>query len=276
MIDIQQPRAFAKVAYPEYRPRCYRDLERVLGASDATIEWIEVGSRNLKREHDAGGDARTDAIAAECGVRVNAFNWPSLGPRLARLQIVTVCQYIEWFLDSFRREFPRSVAPRHSEDDLLKYTLNAYCALPNQAAALECSIIEYYCSVRNHFLHSVESAPRKPDARLAEDLRARLASSRYATLGAPNSYAALAFDDFVLASRAVKNFSRILCTHAEPRRDELQVAIRSDLATIRRWRGRAQSPRLVESVATYIRRRFGFPTSAAGLAYDMLANGLLA
>ena len=53
-----------KTPLPEYRPRRLRGLYKLLGLSDATVEWIEVAVRHLREINDTQRIVRVGDLAA--------------------------------------------------------------------------------------------------------------------------------------------------------------------------------------------------------------------
>jgi len=272
----ERPGALEKVPYPEYQPRSYRELRIVLGESDSGMEWMEVGVRHLKAEHATGGKARMDELAEFYGVKVNAFDWNRVARQWAHLQIISVCQYLEWFLDEFRRELNRPFRQRRSKEDLLHYTLDVLKLSSSSVGVLEVAILDYYRIVRNHFLHDPDAEePKRLLARRAS-IRDAIPGSLYMNLEAPNDTEGTQFDDFVIFSRAVKNFSKRLCAQAPPTIQELKEYIKNDRKFVQKLRERQQSSRLAVILAGYIRQRFGFPSRVAEVSAILLKDGLLA
>ena len=202
--------ATKRVPNREYQPRSYRELRAVLGESDSGLEWMEVGLRHLKAEHATGGSARMDELAKLHGVKVNAFDWSYVATQWARLQIVSVCQYLEWFLDEFRHELDRPFRQRLSKEDALHYTLDVLMLSESSVGTLEVAVLDYCRIIRNRFLHDPDAEEPKRLAARRTSIRDEIPASLYMNLEAPNDAESAQFNDFVLYSRAVKNFSRRL------------------------------------------------------------------
>lgn len=274
MSNEQAPK---KVAYPDYRPRSYRELNIILGQADAGLEWLEVGLRHLRAEHEAGGDQRTDKLAEMYGVKVNAFNWQVIVQQWARLQLVSVCQYFEWFLDEFRREFPRSFRSKDSKKEgPIQYTLDILGVPAKEAGLLDIAILDYYRLVRNRFLHDVDAEEPKKLATRREAIRADIPDSQYQRLNAPNEIESMQFDDFILFTRALKNFSRKICAHAQLTTEEMLNFAKADDAFVRKLRAWQNSPRLDAILAGYLRQRFGFSPTTDATGATLRAHDLLA
>lgn len=197
--------------------------------------------------------------------------------RLASLHIVAVQQWVEWFLDEFKREHPRLTRDKNDGEDPLTFILSAFNITRNAVGQVECEILEYYRLVRNHLLHNPTAAQRKVHERQGAKIRTRLPSSRFAKLSAPNPIEALRFDDFVLFTWAAKHFARNLCRHSTPSVDDMFLALAGDASLLKSLRGVKQNAdRLEQKLAAYLRTRFALVTTAESFSRELLKKGLLA
>ena len=257
---------------PEYRPACFRNLNGVLGRSDATVEWVEVAVRHLKHEHDNGGPERASRLAAQYGVRVNPIDFEHVSTRWTCLQILSVYQCGEWFLDEFRREHPRQVRTRNSDEDLLSYTLAAFNIGKADVGTLEFEVLDYYRLVRNHLMHKPLEAQARSHMAQSDRIRGIVSGSTYQSLAAPNHLGLLSFDDFVLFSRALKHVARKLCTFAQPTDIELFESVYQDHGIIRMFRANKQNEeRVAAKIAAYLRTQYGLPNTAAKVSRTILS-----
>lgn len=267
-----------KTPLPEYRPQCLRSLYKLLGRSDATVEWIEVAVRHLSHINTAKGVERIDELAATYGVRVNNIDFEDLPSRWASLQVLSVYQQLEWFLDEFREEHPRDVRSRRSDEDLLSYTLVAYGVSKHDAGMLEFEILDYYRLARNHLMHAPSAPQSKTHVTQLSRISGRLKeNTAYRELSAPNTIDALNFDDFMLFSRALKNLARNLCAATCPTADELLARLKNNAPLRRLLNGTNQNEeRMQRSLASYLQRCYGFPSCANELSAAMLRQCPLA
>jgi hypothetical protein len=259
-----------------YRPRSYRELETYLGASDATVEWLEVAVRHLAREHSLGGASRLEQLATDLGVKVNAIPVERLAARTRSLELLAIAPYVEVFLAEFRREHPRVIRTRTSDEDLLSYTLDAFDISRHSVGEFEYEVVQYYRRARNHLMHRIKSAQQQEELTIAAELRARR-PERYVRLDAPNPLEQLLFDDFLLFTRALKSLGQALCNAAAPSTQELISAVAVNTRFVSSLRDRSQNPeRIRRRLASYLRTEYGYGTVADAIAADMIANGLLA
>jgi hypothetical protein len=259
----------------EYRPECYRQLLKYLGRSDASAEWIEVAVRHLRQEHAVGGETRALELAKTYSMHVRDLDLARLSARLGSLHILATYSNLEAFLDDFRSHHPRKVRSRTSSEDLVSYSLDAYGVSPSQAGTFECDVLEHYRRVRNACLHDPNSIENKRDTTFREKLAERSKTTRYARLAAPNGPTDLNFDDFALLTRSLKHFSRAFCQAAAPSDDELLELVRASPFP-KRLRGLGSDRQVIERLATFLRSKFGLPTTASLVADRLVKNGLLA
>ena len=273
---MQQTRA-RRVPLPDYRPAAFHTLWRLLGEADAGLEWGEVAIRELIASHSSGGAEASNLIAQRHGIRVNDLSVDCLRSQWARLQVTSVAQYLELFLDEFRIGFPRKVRERKNKEDLVSYTLNVFDVSKSEVGDLQCDLLDYYRKIRNSFLHDPAAVDRKTLVRQAQGLKVRVQDSQvYALLQAPNPPAEVCFDDFVLFSRALKDFAKGLCSYAVPNDDELMVVIRDDSTLIGKLRRISCERRRLQLLVNYVHQHFGFVKTAESKSEAMLESDLLA
>lgn len=260
-----------KTPLPEYRPQCLRGLYRLLGLSDATVEWIEVAVRHLSHINTHEGVERVSDLAASYGVRVNNIDFVDLPSRWASLQVLSVYQKLEWFLVEFREEHPRDVRGRKSDEDLLTYTLDAFDVSKHAVGVLEFEILDYYRLARNHLMHAPSAPQSKTHVTQHFRVERLKENTTYGRLSAPNTIDALNFDDFILFSRALKNLARNLCAATCPTADELVARLKKDPTLCRILnRTKQNQERMQKSLASYLQRCYGFPSCANELSAAML------
>ena len=267
-----------QVPLPEYRPASFHALWKLLGESDSSLEWLEVAVRELLRQHRDDGTPAATALAQRHAVKVNDLNVDALKSHWARLQITTVAQYLELFLDNYRVEIPRQVRSRSNKEDLVTYTLDVFKAKKASVGELQCGLVDYYRKVRNHLVHDPAAEDPKMLTRQAEELRKVIetTSTPYRSLVAPNPPAAVSFDDFVLFSRALKDFSKGLCSSVFLTDEELRAKILANCSLLSSLRKQNASERQRKILANYVRQHFGFRLRAEAIAEGFLHEGLLA
>lgn len=268
----------SQVALPEYRPESFRSLWRQLGENDAGLEWIEVAIRELLRQQRDGGVVATSALASTHGVRVNDLEEKSLRSQWAKLQIGAVARYLEVFLDDFRAELPREVRQRNNKEDLVTYMLDVYKVKKSEVGELQFDLLNYYRRIRNRFIHDPTAEESKKLVREAESLRAAIASgdSPYKRLSAPNAPEYVCFDDFILFTRALKDFAKGLCSGVQVSDAEIKSRLMENRALRSALRKQNNPQRRTNLLANYIRKHFGFHFTAAVISQRLLDDGLLA
>lgn len=272
-----ETKSTVKIALPEFRPACFHTLMRLLGETDAGSEWGEVAIRELIRAHDEGGDTATNEAARRHGIRVHDMQAHLLRAHWARLQVIATAHYLEFFLDSFRRELKRDVRSRTDKEDLVTYTLAVYQVKKVDIGELQVDLLDYYRTMRNQFVHDPAADDPKRQSGQAEVLRARVKEDLlYSRLDAPNSPSKVSFDDFVIFTRAVKDFAKSLCALAQPSNEEIAKIARSNKKLILRLKADSRDERRAGLLENYIKQTFGYHATAGALARAMLADGLLA
>lgn len=276
-MSSSETKSTVKVPIPEFRPACFHTLMRLLGETDAGSEWGEVAIRELIRAQDEGGNASTNEAARRHGIRVHDMQAHLLRAHWARLQVIAVAHYLEFFLDSFRRELKRDVRSRTDKEDLVTYTLGVYEVKKADVGELQVDLLDYYRTMRNQFVHDPAADDPKRQSGQAEVLRAKVqANALYSKLDAPNSPSKVSFDDFVIFTRAVKDFAKRLCTLAQPSNEEMAKIARNDEKLIRRLKAHSRQERRARLLENYIKQYFGYHATAGALARAMLDDGLLA
>jgi hypothetical protein len=267
-----------RVDLPEYRPASFHALWRLLGENDAALEWIEVAIRQLLQQQRDGGTDAVQALASAHGVRVQDLDQKSVRCQWAKLQIGAAARYLEVFLDDFRADLPRKGRVRDSKDDLVSYTLDVYKVKKSDVGDLQVDLLSYYRKVRNRFTHDPAAEEPRKLAREAERLRevVRSGESPYRHLDAPNASDAVCFDDFILLTRAIKDFAKALCTAVQISEEEIKQHLLGDNRLISALRRQNEPQRRKELLANYIRQSFGFSRTADSMAEGLLLQGLLA
>ncbi len=260
-----------KTEWPEYRPRCLRDLYNLLGFSDASVEWIEVAVRHLEHEYTFGGNPRMYMLAEEYKVRVNPIDLKRVSVRWSSLQILSVYQFAEWFLDQFRREHPRNIREKKDGEDLLSYTLDAFNIRKVDFGQLEYDVLDYYRRVRNHLLHTAIEPQKKTDITQLENIQQLIKESQYSKLLAPNRIESLCFDDFILFSRVLKHAACTICTLACPTTEEFFLLIQKEYKLLQVLNAEKDSEcRLKAKLTSFLHMNFGLKNTADKICVKLL------
>lgn len=258
----------------KFRSPAYRALVKTLGESDAVVEWIEVGVRELTSIHANNGINAVEDLADRHNVCVHPIDFIDFRCRCTRLQILAVYQQIEYFLESFRKTHPRQVNyPDKSNVDRLTRTLSAFKVASKSVGQLEVDLFQYYRLIRNLIMHDPEGYQRKTPKRNCEDLRAQVMNSPYNTLDAPNTIEELCFDDFVLFTRAGKQLAGNLCEATSPTDNELVTYASKDLFLMKKIRSLSKKrERCINLVACFFRERFSIPDARSIKLGKLLLN----
>lgn len=242
----------------DFRPPAYRALIKALGESDAAVEWIEVGVREIRRLSETDGGKAAKKLAAKHGVYVRPIDLDDLRTRCSRLQVLAVYQQTEYFLRAFTRTHPRQVEfSRDADEDPLSATLSAFKVTPEQVGILEVDLFQYYRVVRNLIMHDPQGDQPKTHQRRCENLRACVRNSLYGTLEAPNPVDKLCFDDFVLFTRFAKQLAANLCATTSPTDDELVACVWNSDLLMKKVRSRSNNRQRGENlIAGFLREKY--------------------
>jgi hypothetical protein len=260
--------------YDAYRPRSLKSLKLSLGEMDAALEWIEVGIRRLERLHKKGRKAALQRAADIEGVRVTEFDRQHIRRSWAQLQVVAVHSHVEAFLVGLLRERGQNKSGIEDGESLVNYVARTLKVALTGDAKVCAEILEYYRAIRNDAIHSGgrRTNPVRPD-----DLRARLGGTQYRHLVAPNPGAQLSFDDFILFTRAAKEFAEALVTAIAP--DEELVFAMIDAAgasrIVSRMRRASRLDRRRQLLRNYLERECGL-VRAGDSFVDSLSSRLIA
>jgi len=247
------------LAHPtQFRSPAYRALIKTLGESDAVVEWIEVGVRELQHIKIYKGFSAVNELAKMHEVCVNLIDFKDLRSRCARLQILAVYQQIEYFLEAFRKTHPRKVDySAQSDGDRLSRTLSAFKITSREVGQLEVDIFQYYRLARNLIMHDPEGDQRKTHERKCKDLQTQVQQSSYQTLSAPNVIEELCFDDFVLFTRVGKQLASNLCQVTNPTDNELVEYALNDTTLIKKIKSLSNNrKRCINLAACFLREKF--------------------
>jgi hypothetical protein len=249
----------------DFRSPAYRSLVKALGESDAAVEWIEVGVREVQRIYKLEGPKAAEQLAARHDVHVNVIDLADLRTRCAHLQLLAVYQQAEQFFRLFRKTHPRNVTfSRDADEDVLTATLAAFDVNPSQVGHLECDVFQYYRLARNFIMHDPEGDQRKTHKKKCAELRVQVSESPYKMLDAPNFIEQSAFDDFVLFTRTLKQLAGNLCTATIPTDDELAALAMATPHLLSKLKSlHARPDRCENAVAGFLRERYSISAARA-------------
>jgi hypothetical protein len=250
---------------PTFRPLAYRTLVKSLGESDAAVEWIEVGVRELCNLEKTQGFKFIEDLAETHGVRVNKVAMSEVRGQCARLELLAVYQQADNFFRLFRKHHPRVVSfSRDSDDDVLTATLEAFKVKVAQVGQLEHDLFQYYRGARNLIMHDPAGEQRKTHKRSQATLLNAVKQSAYSALNAPNVVEQFAFDDFMLFTRALKQLAANLCEATNPTDEELASAALAEKPLMGKLRSLGErSARREQTVAGFLRERYSVPAARA-------------
>jgi hypothetical protein len=204
-----------------FRFAAYRDFKRTLGKINAVIEGAELATRKFVHEVQQSPDRNVfvQEVSKTYGVRIDALDIALLRQQMSQFYIISVHQQFEAFLKDFQKELPDVQWKRGEGDSLLKGVLGSlpggYNEVVGLVGRLEVDLADYYRLVRNNFAHADTDATIR---KRIDELRSEVEkdNGKYSRLRAPNTYASIDFDDFILFSRIAKTIALGLCGVARP------------------------------------------------------------
>ena len=266
-----------------------RRLELMLGRIDAIAAFSELSIRKfLSAAACAGGPGQyLRSLSTEYHINVTHVD-PNLLPlRITQLQIVSIHQVFEDFLDAFKGEHPLSFSwsARKQEETKLDHlwaNVVGSGAVTSETQG-ELVLVEYYRFARNRFLHgSTKKQPKLTD--LHEIVRQHPALRK---CSGPNGYDGLNFEDVVIFARSVLGVAQALCRNSIPTEAQVVAMVRAldgkdaapglpavRLKEYRKFRHNAK--RLHGKLSTLLHSLYGIQPGSSPAVIAELASGLLA
>lgn len=215
-----------------FRFKCYKNLKTTLGEIDAIVESIELATREFISTVAPDKDTSKETIqknitelSEKHAIKVNFVDIKKLESRVMILHIINVYEQFEKYLEELIEEHPDIIDKNNKAKDetILDYILRKLDKgeLKN---SLDYFIINHYRLVRNIFSHSSDKETTKYANRIENTIK----DSDYKILNAPNNIATLIFDDFILFTRAIKNFAQSINQHSPLSDEQVIMAIKEN------------------------------------------------
>ena len=201
-----------------FRFKCYIELKQTLGEIDSIVESIELATREFIEIVSANGiDSISDNItklSTKHNIRVNHVNIAKFEDRVIKLHIINVYEQLENYLKSLSEEHPNfqtNINKKDGETDL-DYSIRVLKKDKVLKDTIEYLIINHYREIRNTFIHSSDENKYKYINRIMKKIK----NMQYNSLSAPNKSNEMNFDDFILFTRAIKDFAKLINQHCQP------------------------------------------------------------
>ncbi len=215
--------------------KSFRNLKKGLGAFDAVVECNEIAIREfLKNLKDSQGPKQfIQTLSQKHGVRVDTVNIDLFSSRIRLFYILSVMQQAEQFIDEFRKEYktynPTWTDKEDGETDLDNLLHNIFSSKGRGIDGIGKEVyygFEYYRLVRNRFAHSEEKDLKKLESQCLKISEYKnFYNSAFHSVGSPNNYDKIDFNDFLLFTNIIKNMGYTLCEKCKPDNSKLAEKI---------------------------------------------------
>jgi hypothetical protein len=215
-----------------FRFKCYKNLKTTLGEIDAIVESIELATREFISTVSPNIDTSKETIqknitelSEKHAIKVNFVDIKKLESRVMILHIVNVYERFEKYLEELIKEHPDLIDKNNKVKDetILDYILRKLNK-GELKSTLDYLIINHYRIVRNIFVHSSDKETTKYENRIDNEIK----ESDYKNLKAPNNIGTLVFDDFILFTRAIKNFAKSINQQCPLTDEQMIMAIKEN------------------------------------------------
>ncbi|MDD5158091.1 hypothetical protein [Sulfurimonas sp.] len=215
-----------------FRFKCYKNLKTTLGEIDAIVESIELATREFISTVSPDISTSKETIQKNITelsekhvIKVNYVDIKKLESRVMILHIINVYERFEKYLEELIEEHPDlgDKKSKQQEETILDYILRKLNK-GSLKSTLDYSIINHYRLVRNIFVHSSDKKITKYENKIADTIK----NSDYKILKAPNNITTLVFDDFILFTRAIKNFAKSINQHCQLSDEQMVMAIKEN------------------------------------------------
>lgn len=196
-----------------FRFRAYNNLKRKLGEIDAIVECLELASQNFIEYITKDGNNNKNIqdniqlLSHKHSIKVDFVEPKTFENRVMLLHIVSVYEQLECYYEEIINEHP--LIPNKSEKTkgmtLIDFILNKTLSTELKDS-IEYKTLEYYRLIRNKFSHVIDND--KELISFKKNIITLKNLSKYNNLNSPNDFKELKFDDFILFTRCVKNFSK--------------------------------------------------------------------
>lgn len=211
--------------------KAFRNLKKGLGEFDAVVECNEMAIREFLKNLKASQDQKQfiQDLSQKHGVRVDTVSVDLFSSRIRLFYILSVMQQGEQFIDEFRKEYKTynstwadKVDGETDFDNLLR---NIFSSKGQGIISIGEEVyhgFEYYRLVRNRFAHSEEK-----DVKKLEKLCSKIGeysgfyNSTFHSVGSPNNYDKIDFNDFLLFTNIIKHIGYTLCEKCKPDNSQL-------------------------------------------------------
>ncbi len=214
----------------EFRFKCYKKLKQTLGEIDSIVESIELATREFIEIISLNGKTKDEIqeninkLSVKHKIKVDYVDISKLENRVIKLHIINVYEQLEHYLEELVEQHPNfkdksSKRDKETDLDFIIRILKQEKILKN---SIEYYIINHYRLIRNRFVHSLNKDLNKFKNRIL------IENTEYSLLSAPNEFDTMVFDDFILFTRAIKNFAKLINQHCQPTNEQIIIEIKEN------------------------------------------------
>lgn len=215
--------------------KAFRNLKKGLGEFDAVVECNEMAIREFLKNLESSQDKKQfiQDLSQNHGVRVDSVRVDLFSSRIRLFYILSVMQQAEQFVDEFRKEYktynPSWIEKVDGETDFDNLLRNIFLSIKQGIVEIGEEVyygFEYYRLVRNRFAHSEEKDVKKLDklcSKISE--YSEFYNNTFHSVGGPNNYAKINFNDFLLLTNIIKHIGYTLCEKCKPNNSQLAEKI---------------------------------------------------
>ena len=214
----------------EFRFKCYKKLKLTLGEIDSIVESIELATREFIDTISANGrdknniQTNIDKLSIKHQIKVNYVDINKFEDRVIKLHIINVYEQLENYLEELSKEHPdfTNHSGKNSGETDLDFTIRILKKGKILKNDINYFIINHYRLIRNKFVHSLDKDLNKFKNRII------IKNTEYSLLSAPNEFNKMNFDDFILFTRAIKNFAKLINQLCQPTDEQIVEFIKKD------------------------------------------------
>lgn len=211
----------------EFRFKCYKKLKQTLGEIDSIVESIELATREFIEIISSNGKTKDEIqenitkLSVKHKIKVDYVDINKFEDRVIKLHIINVYEQLENYLEELSEQHPNfkdksSKKDKETDLDFIIRILKKEKVLKN---TIEYYIINHYRLIRNRFVHSLNKDLNKFKNRIT------IENTEYSSLSAPNEFNTMIFDDFILFTRAIKNFAKLINQYCQPTNEQIIITI---------------------------------------------------
>lgn len=214
----------------EFRFKCYKKLKQTLGEIDSIVESIELATREFIEIISSNGQEKDEIqdninkLSIKHKIKVDYVDINKLEDRIIKLHIINVYEQLENYLEELAEQHPnfKDKSKKKDKETDLDFIIRILKKEKILKHTIEYYIINHYRLIRNRFVHALNKDLNKFKNRII------IKNTEYNSLSAPNEFNTMIFDDFILFTRAIKNFAKLINQHCKPTNEQIIIEIKEN------------------------------------------------